>query len=572
MFKFGNLKTATKIMSLIALMAIFMGAIGFTGYYFNKKANKQMTHMYTEQMLSVEWLSDFCTQTRAVQAITLEILLVNLDNNVLQRNVAEIRERSEHNNKLLADYEKTELDSYEQERLPVLKQELSIYRVERQKSIDLAAAGQRQAGYDLYTQSAIPHLSKINQVATELVDYNAKLADTITRQNDTDYIFANQILLALPILAILIATMLGLWVAKLISNPLKAVVHNVQEIANGNLALQTVDLKSADEIGQLVQAVNIMTENLRELIKNAAQSAEHLAASSEELTASADQSAQAANMVANTITEMAGGTELQLTAVDNTSTIVGEMSATIQQVAQNSKAAAANADKTVQKATEGLGIVDKATSQMDFIEKTVTHSSEFVVKLGKSSQEIGQIVDTIAGIAGQTNLLALNAAIEAASAGVYGRGFAVVAEEVRKLAEQSQDAAKQIASLINGIQTDTNNAMVAMNEGTKEVKIGTGVVNTAGEAFKEITVLVAEVSSQVKEISTAIQQMETGSRQIVTAMQGIEKVNRDAVGQTQNVSAATEEQSASMQEIATNSQSLAKTAEGLQVAIHKFKI
>ncbi|HEY3424617.1 MAG TPA: methyl-accepting chemotaxis protein, partial [Negativicutes bacterium] len=211
-------------------------------------------------------------------------------------------------------------------------------------------------------------------------------------------------------------------------------------------------------------------------------------------------------------------------------------------------------------------------NQMEHIEKTVKNSEELVSKLGKSSQEIGQIVDTISGIAGQTNLLALNAAIEAASAGTYGRGFAVVAEEVRKLAEQSQDAAKQIANLVTEIQADTSNAMLAMNEGTKEVMIGTEVVTTAGQAFKQITSLVEEVSSQVKEISAAIGQMATGSQKIVVAMNDIETVNKEAVSQTQSVSAATEEQSASMEEIAANSQSLAKTAEELQTAIQKFKV
>ena len=209
---------------------------------------------------------------------------------------------------------------------------------------------------------------------------------------------------------------------------------------------------------------------------------------------------------------------------------------------------------------------------MTYIEQTVNNSAQVVAKLGERSKEIGQIVDTISGIAGQTNLLALNAAIEAARAGEQGRGFAVVAEEVRKLAEQSQDAAKKIATLISEIQGDTDKAVLAMSEGTREVKIGTEVVTAAGYAFEEIEVMVTEVSNQVKEISAAVQQMASSSQQIVSSVKEIDELSKNAAGEAQTVSAATEEQSASMEEIASSSQSLAKMAQDLQEAVSKFRV
>jgi methyl-accepting chemotaxis protein len=206
------------------------------------------------------------------------------------------------------------------------------------------------------------------------------------------------------------------------------------------------------------------------------------------------------------------------------------------------------------------------------IEQTVNNSSQVVAKLGERSKEIGQIVDTIAGIAGQTNLLALNAAIEAARAGEQGRGFAVVAEEVRKLAEQSKEAAKQIAQLIGEIQGDTGNAIEAMNEGTREVAIGAEVVTTAGHAFGEIAELVTEVYSQVKEISAAIQQMAGSSQQMLLSVKEIERHSKNAAGEAMTVSAATEEQSASTEEIVSSSQNLAKLAQDLQEAVNKFHV
>ena len=195
-----------------------------------------------------------------------------------------------------------------------------------------------------------------------------------------------------------------------------------------------------------------------------------------------------------------------------------------------------------------------------------------VTELGERSKEIGQIVDTITGIAGQTNLLALNAAIEAARAGEQGRGFAVVAEEVRKLAEQSAVAAKQIAAMIGEIQQDTVRAVAAMEDGTREVKTGTAVVNNAGESFAQIAALVEKVSTQVGQIAVAIEKMAGNSSHVVAAMREIDQVSKHTAAETQTISAATEEQSASMEEMAASSQRLAQMAISLENAVKQFQI
>lgn len=234
---------------------------------------------------------------------------------------------------------------------------------------------------------------------------------------------------------------------------------------------------------------------MHNLIVQVMQSAETLASSSEELTASAEQSAQGASQTALNITAVAAGTERQTEAVNQATAVVERIANEINQVAGNVGIVEVTSGKASGAAEEGSKAVEAAVRQMDNIETKVTHSAQIVVKLGERSKEIGQIVDTIAGIASQTNLLALNATIEAARAGEQGRGFAVVAEEVRKLAEQSQEAAKQIAGLIGEIQSETTSAVTAMDEGTHEVKIGAEVVNNAGRAFAEIVTLTQAVSS-----------------------------------------------------------------------------
>ena len=362
------------------------------------------------------------------------------------------------------------------------------------------------------------------------------------------------------------------WVAHSVARPVGAVTSALAEVANGNLTGRDLSIESTNEVGRLATALNAMKNNMADLVRQIQGNAQQVAASSEKLTASAEQSAQAANQVAVSITEVANGVPEQLTAANETSAVVEQMSAGIQQVAANTNHVAEQSARAADKAQVGGKAVEKAVNQMVHIEDTVNTSAQVVAKLGERSKEIGQIVDAISGIAGQTNLLALNAAIEAARAGEQGRGFAVVAEEVRKLAEQSQEAAKRIVELIGEIQGDTDKAVIAMNEGTREVKTGAEVVNAAGVAFREIVELVSQVSSQVREISAAIQQMASGSQQIVGSVRKIDALSKQSAGEAQSVSAATEEQLASMEEIATSSQALAQLAQTLQEAVAKFRV
>lgn len=252
--------------------------------------------------------------------------------------------------------------------------------------------------------------------------------------------------------------------------------------------------------------------------------------------------------------------------------VIGNMAENIDRLAHNTKQVALNSNTAADKARFGGDSVSKAVTQMAQIENTVNSSAKVVSKLGEQSKEIGEIVGTISGIASQTNLLALNAAIEAARAGEQGRGFAVVADEVRKLAEQSQEAAKKIAELISDIQVDTERAVVAMQTGTKEVKTGAEVVNLAGGAFREIANLVVQVADQVETSSKAMDKMVAESQRIVTASEQINQISSKSAGEAQSVSAATEEQLASMEEIASSSQALAQLAQDLQQEVAKFKV
>lgn len=373
------------------------------------------------------------------------------------------------------------------------------------------------------------------------------------------------------ITALLAGSGIVLMVRKDIVTSMRRLLAASKEIANGNLRV-IVDIKSKDELGELAQATNQMVGNMKNLISQIQHTAEQVAASSEELTANADQASQVTQTIAKSITDVSELSTKQVDAVNSATEGIGQMSAGINESATSVGQAAQHMEKTVTLADEGNRTIENAVQQMHSIENTVNRSAEVVTKLGERSKEIGQIVDTISGIAGQTNLLALNAAIEAARAGEMGKGFAVVAEEVRKLAEQSQDAAKQIAQLISEIQQDTGEAVVAMDQGTQEVRAGTGVVTEAGESFVKILEMVTTVNGQANAVAKIMAEMTNDTNQIVDAAQKIDHSTKTVAAEAQSVSAATEEQSASMEEIASASRNLANLAQELQMATTKFKL
>jgi methyl-accepting chemotaxis protein len=376
----------------------------------------------------------------------------------------------------------------------------------------------------------------------------------------------------IAIIGLSISVCMALYISRKISDPIVAAAEGVRQIATGNLGIADLPVNARDETGMLSLSVNEMKASLRELIREVADSSNQVAAASQELTATSEQTALASSQVAASTTEMARGSENQVQVISRASGAIEHMSVNIEQITDKVKAVAEVSGKTATAAGDGEQAVYSAIKQMTNIEKTVTDSAAVVSKLGERSQEIGQIIDTIAGIAGQTNLLALNAAIEAARAGEQGRGFAVVAEEVRKLAEQSHGATQQIAGLIQEIQADTERAVKAMGTGTGEVKLGTSLVSSAETAFHEISAMVNQVSLQVNEVTVAVQQVAQGSQAVVSSIQQVETIARDAAAETGTISAATEEQTASMEEIASASQSLAQLAEKIQAAVAKFRV
>jgi methyl-accepting chemotaxis protein len=316
----------------------------------------------------------------------------------------------------------------------------------------------------------------------------------------------------------------------------------VSQIARGDLTLR--GNVTSDALGNVVDSVNYMLDNFTSVLRRVRDAANDVSAS--------------ANQILSASERMATGATQQDHEITNTSSAVEELTVSMKQVSNNAEASAEAARRALDAAEQGNRSVRDTLEGMQRIRSSVQATAKKIKSLGDRSLEISEIINVINDITEQTNLLALNAAIEAARAGEAGRGFAVVADEVRKLAEHSRTATKDIAALIKAIQAETNEAVVVMEEGTREVEVGAKLADQAGKALEAISAVVRQSAELVQEISLASKQQVRGTEGVANAMQIISNITRQA--------------SQGARQTARSTEQLVKMSEQLNEALSQFRV
>jgi len=319
-------------------------------------------------------------------------------------------------------------------------------------------------------------------------------------------------------------------------------MNELQGLAEGDLTQQAT--VTEDITGAIADSVNYTVEELRSLVGNVQQSADRVATT----TAQADA----------TSTELLAASNEQLHEIRETGRSVLDMAKRINQVSTQAQQSADVARQSRQAAETGLRAVQDAIGGMNAIRDQIQDTSKRIKRLGESSQEIGEITELISDITEQTNVLALNAAIQAASAGEAGRGFSVVAEEVQRLAERSADATRQIAALVKAIQTDTQDAVGAMERSTQGVVEGAKLSDNAGAALSEIDQVSRRLAQLIEQISHAASQEATNAN--------------DVAENIQHIFAVTEQTGQGTRLTATQIRELSKVAEELRQSVARFRI
>lgn len=379
------------------------------------------------------------------------------------------------------------------------------------------------------------------------------------------------ITVAATVVAAVFAVTMGLFLAISMGKAISRIIKILQQAAEGDFTVQ-LEAKRKDELGILAQNFNMMIEKMRELIVGAAGTAQSVITSAGTVAATSKDVALVSHEVARAVEEISKGATAQASDAEQGSTKMRDLATKINAVSEFVESIKVYTGETINQTKQGVDLIADLESKAMETTQTTRSIIEDIQSLDKNSKDIGNIVKVIDGIADQTNLLALNAAIEAARAGDSGRGFAVVADEIRKLAEQSAMATKEISKIIQANQNQTKVAVERALSTEDIIKSQNAAVANTMEAFKKISASMEALVEKVGEVTAGVEDMNNYKDDAVISIQNISAVSEEIAASTEEVSASTQEQLSSIEELSAYAQQLNAAAQELQEAIKKFKI
>jgi methyl-accepting chemotaxis protein len=510
---FRNLKIRVKLVSCFVVLAIITGIVGYIGIDSISVINKNSDNLYKNNAVPSLNLSKIQTQLQNVRSNHL-LALYEKSPEKLQSRLDEIKKSADANTEVLTKYETAITSDEDRELFNLVKKSLEEYRTTRGVNVELI----KEQKYDQALAELTPVTEsrlKLDESLQNLINHNSKDASEQLKNNKSDFESKSSLMLIIIAVGVILAIVLGLFVANIISKPINVLVGVANKIADGDLDVE-VDIDSKDEVGILGKAFKKMTENFNDVMTN--------------INIASDQVATGSKQVSESSMALSQGATEQASSIE-------QLTASIEEISTQTNKNALNA-------TQANDLAELAKKDAVLGNDRMGEMLKAMKEINESSSNISKIIKVIDEIAFQTNILALNAAVEAARAGQHGKGFAVVAEEVRNLAARSANAAKETTVMIEG--------------SIKKVEDGTKIANETAEALNKIVEGVTKAATLVNDIAVASNEQASGITQV---NMGISQVS-DVV---QTNSATSEESAAASEELSSQ-------AELLSESVRRFKL
>lgn len=564
-----NSKVGTKLNILITISSIACIVLSLIGLWGLERGKSTSSNMYEDNLLPIEWIGIVESNFYHVNMNFMEIM-VSKDEKRMNELIREMDGIRQENDYLLKQFEAKVISTKEKELYNTFYETFNKLRTQMKKAQELGKSNNEEA-YAYYLKEIEPNMQKSIKSIRELILYNSNNAELLQKENNNSAQNTMIMFVSISLLAILIIILIGYIIKLTIRKPLVLLQNDMEKVAAGDLTTRT-PYKANNELGHIVQSFNSMLDNLQQLIANVKMTTQEVISTTEGVLQDTNRASSISNEVVQTVLEVKTKIEGQVTSIQESSSSMEEITTGVQTVAESSAVVAEVAVTTTERINIGSEVINHSILQMNSVHDVVEETSKVINKLVTRTQQIDTALAAITNIAEQTNLLALNAAIEAARAGENGKGFAVVAAEVRDLAEQSKESAKEVNHLIKSIQQDTQDTVNVMRKGQQKAVEGKEAAHKANQTFLSIMRDIDKITSQIQEVSAATEEMSAGTEEVNASLSLVSETATDVKKETLQTVNSIQSQAVSIEQISIQSNKMKEKVEELRGLVSKFNI